>query len=137
MDEKWFNLVQLQTCLRSRESDPVLPSKCVIHKSHIPKVMFVAAVGVPQYSPDRKQYCNGKHCIMPFVAYKPAAKSSANRQKGAMEIQDVSVTAESFYEMLTKKDGVFDQIRKVAQSIACQCIFIFTLTTHDTDTFSY
>jgi len=117
VDEKFFFLKREQTRTRSRDSDPRLPSKSVIHKSHIPQIMFIAAVGVPQHSPDRLQYSDGKIGIFPFVQYSAAVKSSVNRPKGALVLRDVSVTAETFYEMMTKKGGVFDAIRAVPYSI--------------------
>lgn len=117
VDEKWFDMVKLETRTRSRASDAVPSSKCVIHKSHIPKMMFLAAVGVPHYSPDNKQYSDGKIGIWPFVEYRPAANSSANRPKGAMVLYDVSVTAETFNDMMTKKGGVFDSIREVHHTV--------------------
>lgn len=138
MDEKNFFLKRVSTRTRSRSSDPVLPSERVIHKSHIPQVMFVAAVAVPHYSPDRLQYSDGKICILPFVEYRAAVKSSVNRPAGALVLHEVSVTAETFYDMMTKKGGVFDAIRAVPSSILLSiCMVEFTRTNYCTRRISF
>ena len=47
------------------------------HKSHIPKIMFLCAIGVPHTRPDGTE-SDGKIGIWPFVEEVPGQRASKN-----------------------------------------------------------
>ena len=80
------------------------------HKSHIPKNMFLAAIGKPHTLPDGKDF-DGKIGIWPFVEEREAQRLSKNRARGTIELRGVNVTAEDFLKMVTKRSGLVDTIK--------------------------
>lgn len=77
--------------------------------------MFLAAVGVPRYNPnDPSQFFDGKIGIWPFANMIAAEKGSRNRPKGTMEVKELSVTQEVFFEYMTKPNGVLEAIKQVS-----------------------
>ena len=70
------------------------------HKSHIPRVLFLAAIGKPH------ALCefDGKVGIWPFVEDVESQRSSKNRAQGTVELKGINVTAD-FFEMVTKRGG--------------------------------
>jgi hypothetical protein len=116
LDEKMFKCENEETVRRRRPEDPILPPSHVISKEHIPKLMFLAAVGVPQYYFDangNKQWFDGKIGIWPLAERVPAKAASSNRPAGTLEVKAVSVTADYFLNIMTREDdGVLDQVRK-------------------------
>lgn len=88
IDEKWFQLLseKAQARWRRKDIDESQPSPKVVSKDHIPKIMFLIGVGVPQYNPhNRSQYFDGKLGIWPLAVRVPAARGSANRPAGTLE----------------------------------------------------
>ena len=86
IDEKWFKAfpVKLER-LRRRDEDPKLPSPKVVNKDHIPKIMFLIGVGVPQRNPNNNsEYFDGKLGIWPFAVKVPAERTSVNRTAGTV-----------------------------------------------------
>ena len=84
LDEKWFFLTEgsYKVYLAAGEKAPKRTTK---HKSHIPKVMFLAAVARPRFDAEGKCIFDGKIGIWPFVETVPAKRSSANRARGTLE----------------------------------------------------
>jgi hypothetical protein len=116
LDEKWFKkLPKLTTRRRRREIDPVLPAEKVHHKEHIEQLMFLSAVGVPQQGPNEGDgYSNGKIGIIPLAELVPAKKSSINRPAGTLEVKPVNVTADYFYDVMTRTGGMLEMVKKVS-----------------------
>ena len=81
------------------------------HKSHNPKFMFLAAIGKPHTLPDGTQF-NGKIGIWPFTENVEAARGSKNHSRGTMEIRGVNASATSFYNMVIKRGGLLDCIKR-------------------------
>lgn len=82
--------------------------------------MFLVCVGVPQYHtfPDGSSvFFDGKIGIWTLGERKPAVQNSKNRAKGTLEVKEISVTAEVFYEYMTKAGGVLEAIKEVRVSI--------------------
>ena len=84
------------------------------HKSHIEKIMFLAALARPR----PELGFDGKICMVPVVEMRPAKRSSVNRPKGTMEMRNVSMNEEVYHNLFTKGipelgiKAVFDQIEE-------------------------
>lgn len=91
----------------------MLPAHKIDSKQHIDQLMFLSAIGVPQQSPDGSKFSDGKIGIWAMAERKPAQKSSKNRPAGTPEVKPVNVTADVFYDVMTRPDGVLDAVRKV------------------------
>ena len=64
--EKWFYVVPMKRTIRMCPEDEYPGDDTAQHKSHIPKIMFLAAIGKPHTLPDGTQF-NGKIGIWPFI----------------------------------------------------------------------
>jgi hypothetical protein len=101
---------------RRRQSfDPKLPPLKGHKKQHIPHLMFLAAVGVPQwYHMDNNNYFfNGKIGIWSFAERVSAARASKNRPQSTLEVKELSVTANVFFDFMTKPNVVIETVRQV------------------------
>jgi hypothetical protein len=122
------------------------PADTITHKNHIPKVMFLLAIGEPHRirknsqsgdvkgnstsssfqpktsvspSDEHLEFSNGLIGIWPFVEYVPAKKKSKNRAKGTLEAKSVSVTGRVFADkMLESPSGVMSTIIAKLKSYA-------------------
>ena len=81
----------------------------VVHKSHIEKVMFLGAVRVPQKKPDGSWF-DEKIGIWPVQEPTTAQTSRVLRSAGAEVTKSVSLTAEMYLHLMTKKGGVINVI---------------------------
>ena len=52
VDEKWFYTMALRLLLKIPPGEPI-PQRYIRHKSHVPKTMFLAALGRPREGFDR------------------------------------------------------------------------------------
>ena len=99
LDEKWFYITLVDRkyylCL-----DEDVPHRIVQHKSHIQKLMFLAAVARPRFSVIPSEVFDGKIGIWGFFELTPAKRSSKNRAAGTMEVKCVNVTKARYREML-------------------------------------
>jgi hypothetical protein len=75
VDEKWFYLVRKGRRIRLQPCGGDFDDDVTQHKSHIEKVMFLSAIGVPQITPDGS-YFDGKIGIWPFVEPKIAMRTT-------------------------------------------------------------
>ncbi len=102
VDEKWFYLTRDQEryILLDIEQDP---KRTVKHKSHIEKVIFLAATAKPRRDPSRKTYWDGKIGIWPFARQEPAKRSSVNRPAGTMEWKTYGVNRDEYMKMMIEK----------------------------------
>lgn len=106
VDEKWFEVTPNRMRVYVTPGEVFkkqLPTRKVVHKSHVQKVMFLAATARPRY--DRNGNCtfDGKIGIWPFVTKQPARRSSVNRPAGTMETKPVAVNHEVYRRMLLDK----------------------------------
>ena len=101
IDEKWFYLTRDNEnyILVDDEEDP---HRTVGHKSHIDKVMFLAATAKPRWDPNKKRQWDGKIGIWPFARLEPAQRSSVNRPAGTMEWKTYNVSLSVMGAMITK-----------------------------------
>ena len=122
-DEKWFYLLKDGTVCRvfpkyvqneqgEIERTVSLPADSALyHKSRAPKVMFLAVVARP-----RPEYAfDGRIGLWPFTLQRKAKRSDARTGtvRGETDILEaVNVTAEEYRNVVLKKDGVFDMIRR-------------------------
>jgi hypothetical protein len=102
VDEKWFFLTEadLFAYLVPGEAPPERSTR---HKSHILKVMFLAAISRPRYNADGDCTFDGKLGIWPFVESVVAQRGSIHRPAGTIERKPVSVTMEKYKEFLIEK----------------------------------
>jgi hypothetical protein len=110
VDETWIYLKQTSSKIRLLTNSFLPVNPTCKHKSHIVKVMFLAALARPQRMPDGNWF-DGKICMLPSVAKSPAKRTSKNRPAGTMETIPLSVDAAVYYEMMTKEGGVLDCIK--------------------------
>jgi len=114
LDEKWFYLCR--EVLRYRvfpgpDAPPPPPAETTHHKKHIPKIMYLVAVGIPQEVPGHDVF-DGKIGIWPVAEKGVAKRSSVNRPAGAEVVNLLSMDADEFFEMMTMEGGVFDLIKQ-------------------------
>ena len=102
LDEKWFFLT------REKEryllvSDKKNPKRCVKHKSHITKVMFLCAVARPHFNTSANSWWDGKLGIWPIGDWEPAQRGSKNRPKGTLVWKNQMVTKVVYRDLLINK----------------------------------
>ena len=103
VDEKWFYTLKLHG-RRKQAPGQKLPPRFCKHKAHIPKVMFLAATARPRPGFD------GKVGFWRVAAPKTAKKTSKNHDKDDVYDEDVTMTAEHYFTMMTTQ--VFNAIAK-------------------------
>ena len=108
VDEKWFFLKKhgQRYYLRDGEDAPV---SSVQHKSHITKVMFLAAVARPRRDTVNNRNFDGKIGIFPFTRQVAARRNSRHRAAGTMETRMVEVTKATYKEKML--NDVFPAIK--------------------------
>jgi hypothetical protein len=74
--------------LAPREPDP---ERNTWHKSHIPKCVFLSAVGRPQFGNGRNQWFNGKFGLWPIAHQVPAQRDLPNRPRRTLEWKDLTM----------------------------------------------
>jgi hypothetical protein len=92
VDEKWFFLTEAQLSLYLVPGEPV-PDRLVGHKSHILKVMFLAAIARPHYNVTGECTFDGKIGIWPLVERVAARRSSVLQPAGTTKTKPVNVTS--------------------------------------------
>lgn len=105
VDEKWFFAHRLnqRVWVRRGEEQRAIPLQS---KSHITKVMFLAAIAKPV----PEQGFDGRIGLYPIAELRPAARRSSNRPKGTNEWHSLPMNATRFKEML-KANVVPDVLR--------------------------
>jgi hypothetical protein len=99
VDEKFFHLtkeVQRYILAEGEEN----PHRTVSHKSHIPKVMFMAANARPRWDAGRNQLFHGKVGMWPIARQVPAQRSSRHRVAGTLEWKSYSMTKETYMALI-------------------------------------
>jgi hypothetical protein len=103
VDEKWFevtsNRVRVYLTSNEKENQQV-PVRKTVHKSHIKKVMFLAATARPRYDDDGKCTFDGKIGIWPIVKRAPAARNSVNRPAGTLVTTPLNVNQKLYRQLL-------------------------------------
>ena len=106
VDEKWFELtphrVRYYVTNEEKENNS-MPVRKVIHKSHIPKVMFLAATARPRFDDSGRCLFDGKIGIWPIVTRTPALRNSVNRPAGTIVTKPQNVTHQIYRQMLLEK----------------------------------
>jgi hypothetical protein len=105
VDEKWFFITPItqRLYLSEREAMEALPKRRVKHKSHILKVMFLAAVARPRFDDEGECVFDGKIGFWPVVEQVQAQRSSVNRPAGTWETKGVSMTKEVYTDFVCNK----------------------------------
>lgn len=98
VDEKWFNLTQVKSKFYLAAGEEP-PNRSTRHKSHIPKVMFLAAVARPHWDPVENREWDGKIGIWPVGRIVLAQRSSRNRPRGTPEWKNESLTKQVYTRM--------------------------------------
>lgn len=96
VDEKWFFLTK-KNARYYLAHDEATPHRHIRSKNHITKVMFLCAVARPRGNFD------GKLGIWPFAVLTPAACSSRNRPRGALEWKGYNVDKDAYKRMIIDK----------------------------------
>ena len=102
LDEKWFFLTQEKEhyLLVSGEKNP---KRCIKHKSHITKVLFLCAVARPCFNMSVNSWWDGKLGIWPIGDWEPAKRGSKNRPKGMLVWKNKMVTKDVYRDLLINK----------------------------------
>ncbi|CAM9889836.1 unnamed protein product, partial [Heterosigma akashiwo] len=100
VDEKWFNQKQKKTralCLKDEPAE----SRSVIHKNHIPKVMFLSCTTQPAPHPRRRgKYLRGQIAMHAFTAMTAAKVSSHRQPAGTLELKPINVNKDVYLEAM-------------------------------------
>ncbi|KAH9142180.1 hypothetical protein AeRB84_013729, partial [Aphanomyces euteiches] len=102
VDEKWFFVTRVKKRIYVYD-DEAVAARFAKSKRFITKVMFLCAVGRPQYDPHKKCVFDGKLGIWPFVENTVAQRSSKIRPKGAPVVLPQSVDSAPYSEMIVTK----------------------------------
>jgi hypothetical protein len=102
VDEKWFflNEAELNMWITPGEATP---KRRVKHKSHIIKVMFLAAIARPRYNEQGECTFDGKIGMWPIVERTQAQRTSNNRAAGTWETKPVNVDRDVYRQMMIEK----------------------------------
>lgn len=109
IDEKWFYSFSLDKMLYLPPNVQVPPQK-IKSKRYIPKVMFLACVGMPNASFD------GSIGLWPVTEAVVAKRNSKNRTAGTVEAKSVTMDKKVFIEMMKKKllPAIIDKVRHLS-----------------------
>jgi hypothetical protein len=111
VDGKWFYVMRTQCKSRVFPKDPRHLDQETLHKSHIEKLLFLAAVGVPQFAPDGTWF-DGEVGIWLIAERTEAQRASVNRPVGAKMIKALTMTSDEYLHTMTRPNGVLDAIRQ-------------------------
>ena len=99
IDEKWFYITLVDRryylCV-----DEEVPHRAVQHKSHVQKLMFLAAGARPRFSVNPAEVFDGKIGIWGFFENVPAKRTSKKRPAGTLELKCVNVNKDRYRDML-------------------------------------
>ena len=114
VDEKWFYTMALRLLLKL-PPDVAKPARYIRHKSHVPKTMFLCAMGRPTWDGDECTW-DGKVGIWRVSKFRPAERNkyvgpNAGRRVGDPIEEDVKLDAKKYVEMMTEE--VFPRIREL------------------------
>jgi len=102
IDEKWFWVTE--ECLRYYLAKGEVPqARHVKHKSHILKVMFLAATARPRFDAQGNCTFDGKIGIWPFVERVQAQRSSNRRAAGTWETKPINVDKNTYKQFVLEK----------------------------------
>lgn len=111
IDEKWFQgKKEVQRIYMAH--DEIAPLRSTQHKSHIPKVMFLCALGRPHRhvratNDDEQSYnswqWDGKVGCYPLIEYRNEQRNSRNRPQGTPEPHAVSMTKDVYESFIIDK----------------------------------
>ena len=110
VDEKWFFLQKTKRKVRLVPGEEFPGDDTCKHKSHIPKVMFFCAIGVPHTSPNGHIF-DGKLGIWPSVENIAAKRHSKHRAAGTPVTTPVEINAETYLNLFTQEDGLLDVLK--------------------------
>lgn len=102
IDEKWFYITKVKDRMYLAVGEPE-PYRAVKHKSHIDKIMFIAAVARPRYNADGVCTFDGKIGLWPFIKKEVAQRGSCNRPAGTTVIKSIGVDKAAYKNMIFKK----------------------------------
>jgi hypothetical protein len=91
LDEKWFFMSEVDQSVYLTEEEEA-PQRSTRHKSHITKVMFLAAVARLMYDLQGRCFFDGKIGMWPFTRREAAQRTSVNRVRGTLETKAINVT---------------------------------------------
>lgn len=128
VDEKWFYVAPVKERIKTIEGQSPPKRQKVQHKSHIPKLMFISAIGTPRTLPAKnlipEKHWDGKITVLPFAREAVAKRSSKNRVKGAPVLEIMSVTANEYFDMMVKNGGVISKIKAALPNLKGEKIII-------------
>ncbi|XP_074267443.1 uncharacterized protein LOC141590785 [Silene latifolia] len=122
IDEKWFYITKDGQRFYLSQTEPD-PYRSVQSKTFIGKIMFMCAVGRPQFDANNNVIFDGKIGIWPFVYLEPAKRNSKNRVAGTMETKPIeSITKHVVKDMLLGK--VLPELKRKWPANASKTIYI-------------
>jgi hypothetical protein len=121
IDESFFFLKHLH--IRTKELPGIKfvnPDDSTLSKSHIPKVMFLILIALPQRNSTTGQVFDGKVGIRPLVKMVPAKRRSKNRAAGTIELKPFSMVGPEYRTFLIERNGLFDALHESGLIIGIQ-----------------
>ena len=79
------------------------PKRCVKHKSHITKVMFLCAVARPRFNTCSNSWWDGQLGIWPIGDWEPVKRKSKNRPKRMLVWKNKIITKEVYHDLVITK----------------------------------
>lgn len=96
VDESWFYLHRTKGYVRLFPGDEMPEPVRVQHKSHIPKIMFLAAVA----RPDFERGFDGKISLIRVCEERIAERTTRNRERGDVYFHDCTMNAELYRDFM-------------------------------------
>ena len=99
VDEKWFNKMTMGGYMWLPENIRIeQAAEFWRHKSHIPKIMYFAAISMPQ----KPLGFDGRLFFEPLVREAKAKRNSVNRKSGTTYLQPISMDRSKFNDVVIK-----------------------------------
>ena len=122
LDEKWFYICKQGQRYYSYEGEDI-PIRKVQHKSHVIKVMFLAAVARPRFDSSRNRQFDGNIGIYAFTVQRAAQRNSRKRSAGTMVTYSVDVSRATHTQKLI--NDVFPDIRAKFPAVSTVYVQLF------------
>jgi len=99
VDEKWFNMKRIHRKVLCAPGEEV-ENTFTKHKSHIEKIMFIAAVGRPQFVEETGEWWDGKIGMWPCGHWGVYPRGGSVHKKGEEKWIDESVDAAKYRQLM-------------------------------------
>jgi hypothetical protein len=124
IDEAYFYLKHLEVHTKTLPGIPSFPDDNVATTTHIPKVLFLIHIALPQLNAATGEVFDGKIGIRSLVKYVPAKRSSKHRARGTSVPQTYTMTGDDYKNFLIGEDGLFADLHAKGKLIDTKHWFV-------------